>query len=209
MADETIAASEGTTEAAPTTTTAPAVEATTTTETKAVETKPEGTQTQNAGPPEKYALTLPDDAGFDAAALTGFEADARLDGLTNEQAQARLDRTVSAEAQRLAALTAELKADPTYGGDKLAVTQKHFTAVIDRFAPVGTPHGDRFRALMRVAGDDVSVAAVISSIGKSMAEDRMPAAVTGQVATTPKKVSASEAFYGDNPLGLPRAEAAP
>lgn len=210
MADETTtAASTGTTDAAAETKAAEttAAETTTTTETTAETKASTDTQTQNAGAPEKYALTLPDDAGFDAAALTGFEADARLDGLTNKQAQARLDRTLSAEASRREALTAELKADPTYGGDKLAVTQKHASAVLDKFAPVGTPHGDRFRALLRVAGDDVSIAAVLTTIGKAMAEDRLPDAARGVVQVPAKKVSASEAFYGDNPLGLPRADA--
>lgn len=164
-AGETTAAAES---AAASTTVA--AEAATQTDTDA----PAGTEQPASGPPETYALEVPEGGPVSAEGLKAFEAEARLLGLTNAQAQAHLDRQLDAFQAQAEADLAATKADPVYGGAKLAETQRHAAAAYKRFAPEGTPHGDALRALLRDSGrgNALAVVAFFASIGKAMAEDR-------------------------------------
>src|SRR3990167_6221180 len=103
------------------------------------ETKPAtDTAATKSGPPDKYALVVPVEDVIPAEGLTAFEADARADGLTQEQAQARLNRFVDGFLAQSDADRQALDADPTYGGAKLAETQKLAGAALNRVAKKGT-----------------------------------------------------------------------
>lgn len=164
----------------------PATETTTTekkTET-ATEAKPAGS-TETSGKageavaepkaPEKYELKVPDDAKayVDADDLKYLETIARASNWTNEDAQAALEEhlvTVQAQSARFLEAT---KADPNYGGEKLAETQRRARAVIDRIRPVGHERRDRFLAFMGRggAGNHVEVLSFLADLGKAMGED--------------------------------------
>lgn len=125
--------------------------------------------------PEKYELQVPDDAKayVDADDLKYLETIARASNWTNEDAQAALEEhlvTVQAQSARFLEAT---KADPIYGGEKLAETQRRARAVIDRIRPVGHERRDRFLAFMGRggAGNHVEVLSFLADLGKAMGED--------------------------------------
>jgi hypothetical protein len=125
--------------------------------------------------PEKYVLTVPDDAAafVDDADLKYLKDAARKAGWSNEDAQAALEEhvaTVKAQSDRWAA---ETTADSEYGGDRLVETQRLARAVIDRVRPAGHARRDPFlRFLGRGgAGNHVEVISFLADLGKLMGED--------------------------------------
>ncbi len=141
-------------------------------------TKPESTDGEGETKPkapEKYALTVPtgDTAHVDATELKTLEAIARANDLTNEQAQQLLEdhiAEVKAEAKRhLDTLTA----DQTYGGEKLAETQKLARLAIDKIRPEGHARRAAFTALLEKGGigNHIEVVSYLADLGRLFAED--------------------------------------
>lgn len=153
------------------------------------------TEPTASGVPEKYALAVADPALVTAEHLTAFEAEAKAIGLTQAQAQATLDRRIEAMVAQSEQFRGETEADPVYGGAKLTETQQMAESVLARFAPKGTPLGDRFRAVMSQSGygNELSVVAILAQIGKAMAEDT-PAG-GGKESVTEKPVRAADRAY--------------
>lgn len=126
--------------------------------------------------PVVYALKVPEgaDALFDAADLTQFESVAKTEGWTPDEAQERVnDHAAALTAQRTAFL-AETTADPTYGGEKLADTQRLGNLALDKIRPVGSPRGDSFRRFIAKTGhaNNIEVVSLLADFGKLFAEDR-------------------------------------
>jgi hypothetical protein len=125
--------------------------------------------------PDKYELQLPEgsEAWLEAADLKEIETVAKAEGWTNEQAQDRLDQHATMMVARSAAFRVATEADPIYGGEHLAETERHATLALDRLRPAGTPQGDALRKLLVKTGfgNNIEVVSFLSDIGKRMAED--------------------------------------
>lgn len=167
-------------------------------------TSDEGTQTETGTkdgavddgkpkPPEKYALTIPDDAKtwITTDDLKEIEVAAREAGWTNEQAQEAVEKHADRLIDQSAAFRAATEADETYGGDHLAETQRLAQSALDKLRPAGTPQGDAFRGLLGRSGygNKLEVVAFLADLGKLMAEDSPAHAGGGGGA--PKKDAAS------------------
>jgi len=154
-----------------------------------------GTPAPVAGPPETYALTVADDGVVTAEGLKAFEEEARTLGLTNEAAQAHLNRRIDAFYAQSDADIAAVEADPTYGGAKLAETQRLAESALNRFAPKGTTHGDAIRDLLRGSGrgNALPIVAFMAEIGRAAQEDRPVTGGNNVPAEKPK--SDAEVFY--------------
>jgi len=148
-----------------------------------------------SGPPEKYALTVPVEGIVSAEGVQAFAEEARALGLTNAQAQASLERRIDGFLAQSDADLAALTADPTYGGAKLAETQKFAESALNRFAPKGTPHGDGLRSLLRESGrgNALGIVAFMAAIGKAMAEDRPVGGGDGRTSDAPVRLA--DAMY--------------
>lgn len=123
--------------------------------------------------PAKYALTLPAGGLMDADDLPALEKIARENDMSQEEAQAYLDEMgVSLKAQSEGYL-AKLKADPDYGGDKLAESQRLANAFIDRLRPAGHARRDSFLKFLNRGGaaNHPEVVALLADAGKLMDED--------------------------------------
>lgn len=129
-----------------------------------------------AGPPEKYALAIPDEAKtyIDDADVKRLETIARETGWTNEEAQAAVDEHVRMVAEAAAGFLAETKADPTYGGEHLAETQRLAKLVIDNVRPEGHARRESFTRFINKVGasNHIDVVSFLADIGKRMDEDR-------------------------------------
>lgn len=149
-------------------------------------TSTEGTQTETGTkdgavddgkpkPPEKYALTIPDDAKtwITTDDLKEIEVTARAAGWTNEQAQEAVEKHADRLIDQSAAFRAATEADETYGGDHLAETQRLAQSAIDKLRPAGTAQGDAFRGLLARSGygNKLEVVSFLADLGKLMAED--------------------------------------
>lgn len=124
-------------------------------------------------PPASYTLTVPDGGRVSAEDLAALEAFAREQGWTNDQAQQALDGHAEAiEAQSTRFLEATT-ADPIYGGEHLAETQRRAEAALERLRPKGTPRGDGLRKLLQASGygNHIEVISLLADIGAAMAED--------------------------------------
>lgn len=125
--------------------------------------------------PEKYVLKVGKDAEtfIDDGDLKLVEKLARDKGLTNEQAQSIVDERAGALLEQSIAFRAITEADPTYGGDKLATTEKHAKLALDRLRPAGTPRGDSFRKILAKTGfgNNLDVVSFLADIGAGLAED--------------------------------------
>lgn len=153
-------------------------------------------------PPEKYDLKRPDgsDDFLDDGIVANFEKRARAKGWSNEVAQAEFNEEVGSQIARSQAWRLETESDPTWGGDKLAETQRLANLALDKLAPKGDPIGDRFRALMLrgAAFNELSVIATLARAGQGMAEDRP---IVGSAGAGPKGKTgkaAADQFY-DHP----------
>lgn len=139
-------------------------------------TPPPDGQTPPPAAPEKYDLKVPQGAEsyLDAQDLKAFESVVRAKGLTNEQAQAAIDEHADALAAQSAAFRSQTEQDPTYGGEKLAETQKLASAALDKIRPAGTPRGDALRRVLAKTGygNHLEVVALLADLGKMMAEDK-------------------------------------
>lgn len=128
-----------------------------------------------AGPPEKYALTIPDDAKvhIDDDDVKEFESMARKAGWTNDEAQAAIDEHVALTTTAAAKFLEATKADPTYGGDNLAETQRLAKLGIDLIRPTGHARREAFtRFLNKVgAGNHIEVVSFLADLGKRASED--------------------------------------
>jgi len=135
------------------------------------------------GAPEKYDLAVPDGAGeyLDADTITQFEAFARANDWTNEEANDALEEHADLLAQQSAAFRAVTEKDPTYGGEKLAETQRQTRRVLDRFAPADDPLGAELRRDLARSGfgNKLSVVSFLARVGKAMAEDQPDAGAQG------------------------------
>jgi hypothetical protein len=149
------------------------------------------------GAPEKYDLKLPDGSKdwLDETDVKSLETLARSKNLTNEQAQSVLVEQAEALAAQSAAFRAQTESDPTYGGDKLAETQRLARLALDRVRPAGTPHGDALRRVLAKTGygNHVEVIGFLAELGKQMAEDQPPHSTRGG---GPSATDAASKLYG-------------
>lgn len=123
--------------------------------------------------PAKYELTLPAGGLMDKDDLPALEKIARDNDMTQEEAQAYLDEMgVSLKAQSDGYL-AKLKADPDYGGDKLAESQRLANAFIDKLRPAGHARRESFLRFLNRGGalNHPEVVALLADAGKLMDED--------------------------------------
>lgn len=140
-------------------------------ETPKVETPAAATSVAKA--PAKYELKVPDGGLMDADDLPALEKVARENDMSQEEAQAYLDEMgVSLKAQSEGYLT-KLKADPDYGGDKLAESQRLANQFIDRLRPAGHARRDSFLRFLNRGGalNHPEVVALLADAGKLMDED--------------------------------------
>jgi len=145
--------------------------------------------------PEKYTLTLPEGGRFDTEDLKAFESVARAQDLTNEAAQQMLAEHAAAIDAQTAHFLEQTKADTTYGGEKLADTQRLAKLVLDKVRPVGTPHGDALRAMFEKTGygNHLEVISFLADLGKLMDEDGGAAGTSGASA---RQRDAATVLYG-------------
>lgn len=125
--------------------------------------------------PDKYSLAIPDDAKefIEEADLKAFEVDARARDLTNEEAQAAVAATAKAQREAHQKLLDVTKADPDYGGDKLADTQVAVKRAIDLVRPEGHTRRESFLRLLKKsgAGNHIEFVSFLADLGKRAAED--------------------------------------
>jgi hypothetical protein len=125
--------------------------------------------------PDKYSLAIPDDAKefIDDADLKTFETDARARDLTNDEAQAAIAATAKAQRDAHQKLLDVTKADPDYGGEKLADTQIAVKRAIDLVRPEGHTRRESFLRLLKKsgAGNHIEFVSFLADIGKRAAED--------------------------------------
>jgi regulator of protease activity HflC (stomatin/prohibitin superfamily) len=174
-------------------------------ETTPAETKPAEKQTTDGqqddgqstvqGAPEKYELTLPESGRIDADDLKVLEAKFRNANLPQDAAQAALEEIAAEREAESERFIAETTADPTYGGEKLTATLQAAVRTLDAFAPASTTEGKALRALLDKSGygSKLEVVAFLARIGRTLADDTIPAARTGD---TKPAASRAEKFYG-------------
>lgn len=133
----------------------------------------DGAAAQKPKVPDKYELKAPEGGYVDDDDLVRVAALAKAEGWTNEEAQAQLDRHAKSVAAQADAWLAETKADPQYGGEKLAEAQKRARAVIDRVRPDGHPRRDAFLRILDKTGygNHIEVLSFFADLGKLAAED--------------------------------------
>lgn len=123
--------------------------------------------------PAAYKLTIPEKSTIDDGDVKIIEQVARENDWTNEEAQAALDRHNVTLIEQSARFLEQTKADTTYGGDNLAVTQARAKALLDRVRPASTPQGKAIRALLDKSGygNHLEVVSLLADLGKMMEED--------------------------------------
>jgi hypothetical protein len=137
----------------------------------------------------------PGAGGLDQADVDEIATLARAAGLTNEEAQAELAARATLLQSRHQALQTELASDPDVGGAQLEAHRQRAARALDRFAPAGTPKGDRVRAMLTKTGaiNDAGVVWMLSNMGAELGEDAPPRAQSG---ARPRRDPA-EALFGD------------
>lgn len=125
------------------------------------------------GAPEKYDLKLPESSTFAPEDVKAFEAWAKSIGLTNEQAQAAIDGQVEMIDMRLAEFKEQTEADPEFGGDKLAETQRLANLALDKLRPKGHPRRDALMQFLEHTGaiNNIHVVSILADAGRMMDED--------------------------------------
>ncbi len=134
-----------------------------------------GGETPKPKAPEKYSLEVPEanKAIADPALQKRIEEIARASDWTNEDAQAALNEALLIKQQEIDGWIAQTKADPDYGGEKLAETQKLAQRGIDAVLPVGHKWREPFLQVMTGSGFGNHPAAVafLAELGKKTSED--------------------------------------
>lgn len=150
--------------------------------------------------PEKYALVIPDDGKtyVDEFTVSSIEKLARESGWSNEDAQNALNEQVLSLKAADAHFLSQLKADPDYGGEKLAETQKLAKSAIDLIRPEGHPRREAFlRTINRVAGgNNPEFVSFLADLGKRAAEDSTGAS---SGASRAGEKTAEQVLYGNTP----------
>jgi hypothetical protein len=127
------------------------------------------------GPPEKYTLAIPDEAKtyIDDTDVKAFEKMARETGWTNDEAQAAVDEHVRMVAEAAAGFLATTKADPDYGGEHLAETQRLAKVGIDLLRPEGHARRASFTQFLNKVGasNHIEVVSFLADLGKRASED--------------------------------------
>lgn len=129
--------------------------------------------------PEKYELTVPDDAKrfVTDADLEQLQTYAKANDWTQEEAAAELSDLITAAKERQAATVTAwettTKADKTYGGKNLAETQRLGNLAVDRVYPKGHPMREKFVEFLKDSGGGVrlEVVAFLADLGRMMGED--------------------------------------
>ncbi len=93
----------------------------------------EGTTEEKA--PETYSLKLGEGSLLGSADVAFIEKVARENNLSNESAQSLIDQQDTLIKAQSESWLADLKADKTYGGDKLETTQRLANAAVDKLWP--------------------------------------------------------------------------
>lgn len=159
-----------------------------------------------ATPPAPYTVTVPADATrlVSETDLDYLKEVARSNGWTNTELQAELDAQVTrARAKRTQVISewdAATRADVTYGGTRLADTQRYATLAIDKLRPADHPRRDSFLNFLNESGGSVhlEVVAFLADLGRLLGEDR---GVLGRPGG-----SGAATFY-DHPSSIAAAEA--
>lgn len=127
------------------------------------------------GPPQKYDLRVPVEhaALLDQAMLTRFEKIARKRGWTNEDAQGALEQYVVDSHEERQEFRQALEADPVYGGQKLAETERLANLTINHIRPDGHARRSAFLSLLNRGGfiHHPEVASFLADIGTLIGED--------------------------------------
>jgi hypothetical protein len=164
-----------------------------------------GAQDATSKVPDKYELKVPEGGAVhvDATDLAAVEALARKNGWSQEDAQAYLDEHVAGAAALSERFRQETLADPDYGGEKLAATQRLTKQLIDRIRPEGHPRRESFLKLLNRGGygNNLDVVAFMADVAKLMGEDT--GAGSGRSGEGAKR-TAAEILY-DNPTSQPRS----
>lgn len=151
--------------------------------------------------PTTYTLRVPEHAEpwIDAEDVRAAERLARTQGWTNEQAQAELQAAFEERREISTALRRELEADPVYGGEHLAETERFAQLALDVIEPAGTPDGDALRALLRKSGhgNNRLIAGFLRKVGRPYAEDRPAGGGSGGGA--PKQPIEQRLYGGTTP----------
>lgn len=148
------------------------------------EPKPEGgKEGEKPKAPATYEFQIPDDrkGQIPEKLLKRVESIARSNDWTNEEANAELSDLLKFEgelqAERLTAFDTETKANEKFGGTKLAETERLTNLAIQKVrAELGDELTDRFVGILKRSGyeKELSVVAVLATIGKLAAEDTPP-----------------------------------
>lgn len=156
-----------------------------------------GKGSEGQGAPEKYELQLPEDGTLDARDQAAIEKFARANNLSNDDAQALIEEHAEQLRTQSAAWLEETSKDKTYGGDKLAETQKLARAAIAKIRPEAHPRAKAFNALLNKGGvfNHIEVVSFLADLGRMMGED---GGVSGKGGDGGKKKSLAEKLY-DHP----------
>lgn len=155
------------------------------------------TEQPKGGAPEKYTLTIADEAKpyLDADDVKAFEAAGRKLEWTNEEAQQAMNDHAAAVADVAARFLAQTKADATYGGEQLAETQRLAKAAIDLIRPEGHDRRAGFMRFLAKSGaeNNIEVVSFLADLGKRVGPDTATAG--GGRSGKPERKSAAETLY--------------
>lgn len=168
------------------------------------------------GPPEAYALTMPEGVELDAEVMAVAAPVLKELGLTNEQAsklvpivQQVQERMANEQTSQFAALSADwakqAKADPEMGGQNWKVTEQNAARALDMFAGPASAKNDKgedvpnaFRAFLNETkmGNHPEFIRLMARVGAAAGEDSK--FVRGEGAP-PVKQDPLEARYPNDP----------
>lgn len=135
---------------------------------------PAGAPSETPKPPEKYTLTIPpDQPHLSASNLAEIEAIAKASGWSNEDAQNAINEYVTRYTLQASRFLEETKADPEYGGDKLAESQRLANSIVNRVRPAGHARRDGFLRVLHSGGNgnNIEVLSFLADLGRLMGED--------------------------------------
>lgn len=145
--------------------------------------------------PDRYDLKLGATSTVSKSDLAFFEKIARENNWSNDHAQALVEQQEVLLGEQSAMWAEELKADKTFGGEKLAETQQLANAAIDKLWPKESAFGQEVRQfLSRGIGNHRIVAGMLATIGRATLEDSVIKAAAASGNAEP--LSAKELLYG-------------